>query len=164
MTEFKNTGHSWASHVDPDRETLARLLHAGTFATALVAVGDPWDRVGREWEAVVVASLARGLAALDVLALPADEGYPLIADHSRSELIALCRRGAASGVFADGPPGVRVLTSSSYLLVPTGQWGGYAAAWLSRPQAGGSRYIDPSELREALLSAEARHAAAPSSC
>ncbi|MEU7153831.1 hypothetical protein AB0B15_38325 [Streptomyces sp. NPDC045456] len=160
MAESENNARRWASLVNPDRETLARLLHAGAFATALVAVGDPWDRVGRGWDAVVIAPLARGLAALDVLGLSADEGYPLIADHSRSELIVLCRRGVAAGVFAAGPQGVRVLTSESYLLVPSGQWGGYPAAWLNRPQTVASaRYVDPAELREALLCAEVRRAA-----
>jgi len=158
MAKSQNTAQpSWAALLDLDADTYARLRYAGRSATDMVAVGQAWDTVPEGWEALAVAPLARGLAALDCLGLPLDGGFPVIADHSRSELIVLVEAGAA-GLLAD-LQGVRPLRAgSSFLLVPFGPQGAFHAAWLSRPTQGRTRYVDPAALRDAVLTAEAERA------
>lgn len=142
----------WADFLNPDDETLDRLRHAGRGATSLVAVGTPWDTVGGQWEALAIAPLERGLAALDVLALPFDGGHPVFADLARNELVVLVPAGTA----IEGPQGVRALKPGTYLVVPHGPAGGFVAAWLSRPTRGCTRYVDAVRVREAVLVAETR--------
>ncbi|EST17971.1 hypothetical protein M877_39885 (plasmid) [Streptomyces niveus NCIMB 11891] len=155
MATPENTPRRWADFLNPDDETLDRLRHAGRGATSLAAVGTPWDTVGGRWEALAIASLERGLAALDVLDLPLDAGHPVFADHARSELIVLVPEGTAARAVDGGPQAVRALTAGTWLVVPHGPTGGYVAAWLSRPTRGGGRYVDPVRLCEAVLVAEA---------
>lgn len=156
MATPEKTPRRWADFLNPDGETLDRLRHAGRGATSLVAVGAPWDTVGGRWEALAIASLERGLAALDVLDLPLDGGHPVFADHARNELIVLVPEGTAARAVDDsGPQAVRALTAGSWLVVPNGPLGGYVAAWLSRSTYGGARYVDPARLCEAVLAAEA---------
>ncbi|MGW7064852.1 hypothetical protein ACWGHM_41060 [Streptomyces sp. NPDC054904] len=152
MATPEKTPRRWADFLTPDDETLDRLRHAGRGATSLVAVGTPWDTVGGQWEALAIASVERGLAALDVLDLPLDGGHPVFADHARNELIVLVPAGTA----VEGPQGVRALTPGTFLVVPHGPSGGFVAAWLSRPTRGGARYVDSARLCEAVLVAEAR--------
>ncbi|MFH8986389.1 hypothetical protein [Streptomyces varsoviensis] len=164
MAKSQNTAQpSWAALLDLDADTYARLRYAGRSATDMVAVGQAWDTVPAGWEALAVAPLARGLAALDCLGLPLDGGFPVIADHGRCELIVLVEEGAP-GPLAE-LQGVRVLRSgTSFLLVPFGEVGGYHAAWLSRPTSGRARYVDPSALRDAVLAAEAERAEHARAC
>ncbi|MGW5336195.1 hypothetical protein [Streptomyces bauhiniae] len=153
MATPENDPRRWASFLDPDASTLYRLRCAGFGSTSLVAVGSAWDTVGGGWEALAISPLERGLAALDALDLPLDEGHPVIADHSRSELIVLVPEGTANRTFR--PQAVRALTAGTWLLVPNGDTGAYPAAWVSRPTPGAARYVDPVRLCEAVLAAEA---------
>ncbi|MGW5851977.1 hypothetical protein ACWFQ8_29205 [Streptomyces sp. NPDC055254] len=145
---------SWGSLLNPDEATLDRLRRSP--AHALVSVGAAWDTVGGGWEALVVAPMERGLAALDALDLPLDGGHPVIADHARNELIALVPGGTADRAAAAGPQGVRSLAAGSYLVVPRGPSGSFVAAWLSRPTGGAARYVDAFHLCAAVLDADAR--------
>ncbi|MFJ9427870.1 hypothetical protein [Streptomyces sp. NPDC101249] len=164
MAKSQNTAQpGWAALLDLDADSYARLRYAGRSATDMVAVGQAWDNVPAGWEALVVAPLARGLAALDCLGLPLDAGFPVIADHSRSELIVLVEAGAP-GPLAE-LQGVRTLRAgTSFLLAPVGEWGAFYAAWLSRPTRVATRYVDPAALREAVLAAEADRAEHARAC
>lgn len=150
MAESVNTapvrGMRWAAFLAPDAETLRRLLHARPETTKLT-------ECGRDWDAVVIAPLSRGLAALDVLGLPLERGYPVIADHSRHELIVQVPVGTAWR--AEGVQGVRALSRESWILIPAGPTGSYVATWLSRPSPC-APYVDPEGLREALLAVDER--------
>ncbi|MFF4392947.1 hypothetical protein ACFY0G_40435 [Streptomyces sp. NPDC001552] len=145
---------SWASFLNPDEATLDRLQRSPAYV--LVSVGTAWDTVGDGWEALVVAPMERGLAALDALDLPLDCGHPVIADHARNELIALVPGGTADRAAAAGPQGVRPLAAGAYLVVPHGPSGAFVAAWLSRPTIGAARYVDAFHLCAAVLDADAR--------
>ncbi|QKV97120.1 hypothetical protein HUT19_40090 [Streptomyces sp. NA02950] len=117
---------TWGALHAPDAQTFGRLQNAGSGATRLVACGG-----GRD--AVVISPLQRGLAALDGLDLPVEDGLSVLADHMRQELIVLVEDGSAP-LWAD-VQGVRVLSLGSWLLVPTpGGDGSLAAAWLSPPK------------------------------
>jgi hypothetical protein len=116
---------TWAALHVPDDHTLARLRGAGTGSTRFVACGG-----GRD--AVVISPLQRGLAALDFLGVPVEDGHSVLADHSRQELIVVVEDGWAH--LWEDVPGVRVLSLGSWLLVPVpGIEGSYAAHWLSLP-------------------------------
>ncbi|MFF2548360.1 hypothetical protein ACFVUY_38185 [Kitasatospora sp. NPDC058063] len=146
MTLFANgsPAATWSALVTPDEAMVHDARHLTTrSSTALTACGVGWD-------AVVVAPLHRGLAALDVLAVPLDAGLPVLADYARSELAVLVEPG--TGHMAAGAPGVRVLTRGSWLLVPTRGRGVLAAAWLSGPDAEGC--VEAAALRGALLRAD----------
>jgi hypothetical protein len=149
MAKSQNTAReSWAAYLEPDAETAAHYSHAGPGATQLTACGEGWD-------AVVIAPLERGLAALDALDLPPDVGHPVIADYSRCELIVQVPAGTAHR--CAGIQGVRPLSRGSWLLVPTRETadaGTWLAAWLSPPSGLATRYVDPASLREALLTAD----------
>ena len=83
---------------------------------------------------VVILPLERGLAALDAMQLPVEDGYCLIADYWSNKLIALVEGGWAN-LWRD-VDGVRVLSGGSWLLVPADATtcpGSWAATWLSRP-------------------------------
>ncbi|MGW6979650.1 hypothetical protein ACWGE1_09400 [Streptomyces sp. NPDC054932] len=137
------TGPTWTDRFNLTPETYAHLRHG----TAV------WQPCGYAWDAVVIAPLQRGLDALDVLALPLDAGYPVIADHSRQELITYVANG--SGHMLAGVQGVRVLVRGSDLLTPAGEYGTYAAHWLSRPCVDADHYVDAGALRTALLAVDA---------
>jgi hypothetical protein len=128
--------------IAPDEQTIQRLCYATDQATRLAACGVAWD-------AVVIAPLRRGLAALDVLGLPTHGGYPVLADYTRRELIVQVSVG--TGAACEDVPGVRVLTRGAWLLVPTGPHGSYCASWLSTPDPFAARYVDALALREAVL-------------
>ncbi|MET9399263.1 hypothetical protein [Kitasatospora sp. NPDC002965] len=106
-----------------------------------------------------MAPLELGLAALDILTLPLDAGYPVLADYDRRELVVLVAVGTAVGT-ADGCrdlPGVRVLSTGSWLLVPANRLQCHqAATWLSSRGEFGSPFFNPAELRGALLEADAQ--------
>src|SRR5690349_7316044 len=106
MASPESAPRRWASFLTPDDA----VLDAGRGSARLVAVGTAWDNVRARWEALAIAPLERGLCALDVLGLPLDDGYPVIADHLRSELIVLVPAGTAVRAAAEGPQGVRALT------------------------------------------------------
>ncbi|MGN9821914.1 hypothetical protein ACTMUQ_42380 [Streptomyces sp. SD11] len=156
MASPENNPRRWASFLTPHDVTLRRLDAAGHGGTSLVAIGTEWGPVRGQWEALAIAPLERGLWALDALELPIDDGYPVIADHRRSELIVLVPAGSTVRAVDDGPQGVRALTASSWLVVPHGPKGEYVAEWLSRPSRGITRYVDPFRLCEAVLAAEAQ--------
>ncbi|OEV13751.1 hypothetical protein AN218_02125 [Streptomyces nanshensis] len=107
---------------------------------------------GREWDALVITPLARGLAALDVLNVPTDGGYPVLADHTHQQLIVLVPPGTAHA--GGALPGVRVLTRGSWLLVPRGDLGCYLAVWLSSPGPE-RRFVDAKALRAAVSTVDA---------
>lgn len=153
MASPEKTPETWASLLSPD-DAVRGWAHPGS--TSLVAIGTAWDTVDAGWEALVIAPLERGLWALDELDLPRDGNHPVIADHSRSELIVLVPATTAARAVIGGPPGVRALAGGSYLLVPNGPNGALAASWLSRPTYRQARYVDPVRLCEAVLTAEAR--------
>ncbi|MDX3232573.1 hypothetical protein [Streptomyces sp. ME19-01-6] len=102
---------------------------------------------GLEWDAVVVAPLERGLAALTRLGLPIDRGYLVLADYVRQELVVHVPAGTARRCAASG---TRSLTTGSWLLVPAGERGSIFATWLSPPHRSHPRYVDPGELSDAL--------------
>jgi hypothetical protein len=87
----------WTGHLDPSAEAL-RALRGGM--TRLVDCGVHWD-------AVIIAPLARGLAALDMLGLGLDDGHMVIADRNRQELAPVRGRSATTPRRAYGccPPG-----------------------------------------------------------
>ncbi|MFF0487240.1 hypothetical protein [Streptomyces sp. NPDC004435] len=115
----------WAALHVPDDNTLARLRGAGIGSTWFIACGG-----GRD--AVVISPLQRGLAALDELGVPVEDGHSVLADHSRQELIVVVEDGWAH--LWEDVPGVRVLSLGSWLLVPApGTEGSFAAHWLSCP-------------------------------
>ncbi|MFD8624377.1 hypothetical protein ACFV4E_10815 [Streptomyces hygroscopicus] len=102
---------------------------------------------GLEWDAIVSTPLERGLAALTRLGLPANRGYPVLADYVRHELIVHVPAGTAHRCTAQG---TRSLTTGSWLLVPSGLHGSVSATWLSTPHPIRPRFVDPGELSEAL--------------
>jgi hypothetical protein len=138
----KAAAPTWTDLFNLTPETCAHLRHG----TAV------WQPCGYDWDAVVIAPLQRGLQALDALGLPLGGGYPVIADHSRQELITYVATGSGR-VLAD-VQGVRVLTRGTDLLTPAGEYGTYAANWLSRPFTEVDRYVDPGALRTALLAVD----------
>ncbi|MCB5166523.1 hypothetical protein LG634_16960 [Streptomyces bambusae] len=149
---------SWASLLPLDNETYARLITARRQEARLVPCG-----AGRD--AVVIAPLRRGLAALDAMQLPVEAGYSVLGNWFRQELTVVVEEGWTH--LWEGVPGVQVLSVGHWLLVPVDPDGGtLAASWLSRPEtitprlwreapegpslAGVSARVDPRELREAL--------------
>ncbi|MFD3715972.1 hypothetical protein [Streptomyces sp. NPDC058677] len=146
-TSANTTASGWVdSFRNPDAEMERRLSAGGTSATALTAAGTSWD-------AVVVAPLERGLAALDALDVPLDAGYGVYADYRRQELIVHVAPGTAAAGVAD-VQGVRVLSRGSWVLMPTNDDGTWEAATLSRPTGFRPRYVDPARLCAAVLAAD----------
>ncbi|WP_138967893.1 hypothetical protein [Streptomyces sp. YIM 121038] len=126
MAKSQKPTPTWGALLEPDARTYERLRRASRAATRLVRCGG-----GRD--AVVIAPLRRGLAALDAMNLPVLDGYSVLADHLRQELIVLVASGQANWA---GVPGVRVLSCGSWLLVPAcGTDGSLASAWLSPPKS-----------------------------
>ena len=146
----------WADLLHPSEALLGPLKCADQQSVSLIRVGTAWDTVTARWEAITITPLERGLAALDALAVPLDGEHPVFADYLRSELIVLVPEGeAAAAVNAhSGLQGVRALTTSTWLVVPHGPHGGWAAAWLNRPTPYKTRYVDPARLCETVLTAE----------
>nr|WTB11994.1 hypothetical protein OG546_49350 [Streptomyces antimycoticus] len=128
-------GPGWSALVDPEETTWS----SSPYVTRLVDCG-------LEWDAIVVAPLRRGLAALTQLGLPVAHGYAVLADYVRQELIVHVRAGTAHQCTA---PGTRSLTTGSCLLMPTDQRGSLSATWLSPPHPT-RRLVDPGELSDAL--------------
>ncbi|WP_157880339.1 hypothetical protein [Streptomyces katrae] len=146
MTRSDNGTLPWAALLDPTPEVFFEFRKGHSV----------WAACGWTWDAVAITPLQRGLAALDELALPMDGEYTVIADHARQELIVYIPCG--TGAVLDGLPGVRVLGRGTDLLVPAGQYGTFAAAWLSRPRGEADEaFITPARLRAALLAADAAH-------
>lgn len=112
----------------------------GMDATAFVPCGVSWD--------AVALPLARGLAALDALALPIDAGYQVVADYYRAEVYVLVhpRTGHLCAM-----PGVRVLTVGSWLLVPGSPLAGVSSAtWLGEVAPDRGRLVRAARLAKAL--------------
>ncbi|MEW1616501.1 hypothetical protein [Streptomyces sp. NPDC088744] len=153
MASSENTTASrWvASFHDPDDEMARRLRAGGLSATALTAAGASWD-------AVVIAPLERGLAALDALDVPLDSGFGVYADYRRYELIVHVAPGTAADEVSD-VQGVRVLSRGSWVLMPTNGDGTWEAATLSRPSGFRPRYVDPVRLCAAVLAVDAERGA-----
>lgn len=155
MASSENTTASGPGWVDsfrrPDTEMERRLSVGGLSDTTLTAAGTSWD-------AVVVAPLERGLAALDALDVPLDAGFGVYADYRRYELIVLVAPGAAAAEVSD-VQGVRVLARGSWLLMPTHGDGTWEAATLSRPAGLRPRYVDPARLCAAVVAVDAARGA-----
>ncbi|WND40572.1 hypothetical protein RI578_40490 (plasmid) [Streptomyces sp. BB1-1-1] len=158
MASSENTTASGPGWVDsfrhPDTEMERRLRVGGLSATTLTAAGTSWD-------AVVIAPLERGLAALDALDVPLDAGFGVYADYRRYELIVLVAPGAAAAEVSDvqGVRGVRVLSRGSWVLMPTNGDGTWEAATLSRPARLCPRYVDPARLCAAAVAVDAARGA-----
>ncbi|MDJ0345550.1 hypothetical protein QMK19_33940 [Streptomyces sp. H10-C2] len=136
---------AWSALIRPDTQTVRLLRNAPPNSTELVTCGTAWD-------ALVIAPLERGLAALDALELPHDRGYPVIADYTREELILLVAPGSAHGCTIQG---VRVLSRGSWLLTPVGVRGSWSATWLSRPAPDAPcHYVDADDVQAALVRAD----------
>lgn len=129
----------WSALVEPE-EAARTSRDSSPYVTRLVDCG-------LEWDAIVIAPLKRGLAALTRLSLPIDRGYPVLADYIRQELIVHVPAGTARRCTAHG---TRSLTTGSWLLMPTGQRGSLSATWLSTPHPTRPRFVDPGELSDAL--------------
>ncbi|CAM5675616.1 hypothetical protein [Streptomyces mordarskii] len=129
----------WSALVEPEESAL-RSWDSAPYVTRLVGCG-------LEWDAVIIAPLERGLAALTRLGLPMDRGYPVLADYVRQELIVHVPAGTARRCTAHG---TRSLTTGSWLLMPTGQRGSISATWLSPPHPTRPRFVDPGELSDTL--------------
>ncbi|MEV5348927.1 hypothetical protein [Streptomyces achromogenes] len=106
-----------------------------------------WAPCGRDWDAVAVAPLERGLAALDALRLGLRTGYPVLADRLSNRLYVMVDAG--TGNACEGIAGVRVLSAGALVLVPVSGAGTVAAHWISAPR--GSRLVDSGRLARALL-------------
>ncbi|MFG2291825.1 hypothetical protein [Streptomyces sp. NPDC048603] len=132
----------WAALLTPDGTRRASWA-GGAHQTELLACGTTWD-------AVAIAPLEHGLAALDRLGLPLEAGYPVLADYVRRELIVLVPAGTARLCRA---PGTRALGHGTWLLVPAGRHGAPSSAWLSEPDHRTPRLVDADRLRDALLEA-----------
>ncbi|GAB2717702.1 hypothetical protein [Kitasatospora kifunensis] len=140
----------WAALRKPDDWTVHRMRHACEHLVVLTPCG-------RDWDAIVVAPLDRGLAALDTLDLPLDAGYAVLADYSRRELVVLAAVGTADSL--RDLPGVRVLSAGSWLLLPhQPSQCHYSATWLSGRGEYCSAFLNPAELRDALLDTDAQRA------
>ncbi|MEU3978996.1 hypothetical protein AB0F77_02630 [Streptomyces sp. NPDC026672] len=146
MAESQETTCKWTAFVSPDDTTAVELRFVENSAMRLAPCGIQWD-------AVVIAPLERGLAALDVLGLPQDEGYPVFADYYKQELIVQVRAGSAVDQF-EGVQGVRPLSLGGWVMVPAKGAGTMHAAWINRPTPQATRYVDVIALREALLAAD----------
>ncbi|MCG0284543.1 hypothetical protein [Streptomyces sp. PSAA01] len=129
----------WSALVEPE-EAARSSWDSSPYATRLVDCGP-------EWDAIVIAPLQRGLAALTRLSLPIDRGYPVLADYVRQELIVHVPAGTARRCTAHG---TRSLTTGSWPLMPTGQRGSISATWLSPPHPTRPRFVDPGELSGSL--------------
>ncbi|MFJ9901222.1 hypothetical protein ACIQPR_48785 [Streptomyces sp. NPDC091280] len=141
------------SFLDPDAEMERRLsASGGMMATVLT-------EAGRMWDAVVIAPLERGLAALDSLGLPLDSGYGVYADYRRHELIVHVAPGAAGTDERVDVQGVRALSRGSWVVMPRSGYGTWEAACLSGPTGRFPRYVDPAELRAAVLAVDEERAA-----
>ncbi|MFD0351845.1 hypothetical protein ACFQ0M_48905 [Kitasatospora aburaviensis] len=104
----------------------------------------------------MVAPLERGLAALDVLGVPPEAGYQLLADYARQELVVLVPVGSAGPLAAVS--GVRVLSRGAWLVVPALRLKShYVATWLSSRGEDGP-LLDPVVLADGLRLADAERA------
>lgn len=113
---------TWSQLADPDPGH--RTLWApSTCATRLVPCGQQWD-------AVAVRPLRRGLRVLDLIGLPLDAGYPVLADYLRAELYVMVAPGTGADL---REPHTRVLSAGSWLLLPHHAHGSASALWLSTP-------------------------------
>ncbi|MFD4483153.1 hypothetical protein ACFWPU_44585 [Streptomyces sp. NPDC058471] len=91
-----------------------------------------WVACGILWEAVSIAPMETGLAALVAMRAETHRGYPVLADHLRDDLYVMVAAGSGSAC-AD-VPGVRVLSEGHQLLVPSTEFDGTAVAdWVSSP-------------------------------
>ncbi|MCY1649218.1 hypothetical protein OVA19_00075 [Streptomyces sp. SL203] len=155
MAESGITPCTWAPLLEPDAETADRLRYAGRSSEELVACGE-------EWDAVTIAPLSRGLAALDTLGVTPEDRFPVIVDYHRQELIVLVPAGTAR----DGEEiqGVRALGRGAFLMVPRGEPGTYNAAWLSAPTRLGKRYLGAAALRAAVKTADEARAEGRALC
>ncbi|MFJ2406687.1 hypothetical protein ACIOUE_35910 [Streptomyces xanthochromogenes] len=106
-----------------------------------------WVPCGHDWDAVAIAPIERGLAALDALGADVRQGYPVLADYLTSRLYVMVDPGA--GHVCRDVPGVRVLSAGSQLLVPVSGAGTIAAHWVSPPWGG--RLVDSEKLATLLL-------------
>lgn len=139
------TGPGWSALVEPEKAAWS----SSPYGTRLV-------NCGVEWDAIVIAPLQRGLAALTRLGLPMGCGYSVLADYVRQELIVHVPAGTAHRCTAQG---TRSLTTGSWLLMPTGPRGSMSATWLSTPHPTRPRRVDPGELSDALRQVDQTSAA-----
>ncbi|MFE7451479.1 hypothetical protein [Streptomyces griseus] len=76
--------------------------------------------------------MSLGLDVLVAMRLGPRSGYPVLADHIRSQLYVLVPPG--TGAAAAGLPGVRVLSAGHQLLVPATRHGSPTAHLISPPR------------------------------
>ncbi|MGW8730555.1 hypothetical protein ACWGNF_31515 [Streptomyces sp. NPDC055808] len=88
---------------------------------------------GVSWDAVSIAPMETGLAALVAMRAGTCRGYPVLADHLRDVLYVLV--ATSSGSACADVPGVRVLSEGHQLLMPSTEFDGTAVAdWVSSPR------------------------------
>ncbi|MFK4070412.1 hypothetical protein [Streptomyces sp. NPDC029674] len=109
-----------------------------------------WASCGKEWDAVAITPMKRGLNVLTALRIGPRRGALVLADHLRDTLYVMVEPG--TGDVLAGLPGVRVLSGGSELLMPTTYGDTTAAADLiSHPRIGEPPALIPTDrLAQAL--------------
>ena len=103
-----------------------------------------WIPCGKEWDAVAITPMERGLEVLASLRIGPRRGVLVLVDHLRGVLYVMVAPG--SGDVLAGLPGVRVLSGGSELLMPATYDDSTAVADLiSHPRAGELPALVPSD-------------------
>ncbi|WP_189780152.1 hypothetical protein [Streptomyces tauricus] len=103
-----------------------------------------WISCGKDWDAVAITPMDRGLAVLAALRVSPQRGALVLADHLRGTLYVMVAPGSG-GVLA-GLPEVRVLSGGSELLMPATYDDSTAVADLiSYPRGGASPALIPAD-------------------
>ncbi|MER7764979.1 hypothetical protein [Streptomyces sp. NPDC097619] len=110
--------------------------------------GSGWVPCGRDWDAVAISPVLRGLNALTALRLSPRRGYPVLADHIGGVLYVMVPPG--TGHLAAGVPGVRVLSTGAEVVVPWGPQGSPGAHWVSPPREDPPPLVRADKLGEVL--------------
>ncbi|MFI1890481.1 hypothetical protein [Streptomyces jumonjinensis] len=149
MGASAHTPPRWGQFLDVGPEQHAALKH-GSYRLAACGAG---------WDVIVVAPLVLGLAALDVLGLVPGTGHGVVADRSRRELLVLVPPGTALPADGGVPEGVRLLSRGSWVALPCGLLGTWAASWVGGPVLGEVRHVDAGALMRAVSAADADRSA-----
>lgn len=103
-----------------------------------------WIPCGKEWDAVAIAPVDRGLEVLAALRIGPRRGALVLVDHLRGTLYVMVAPGSGD-VLAD-LPGVRVLSGGSELLMPATYDDSTAVADLiSHPRGGEPPALIPAD-------------------
>lgn len=103
-----------------------------------------WIPCGKEWDAVAITPMERGLDVLVSQRISPKRGALVLVDHLRGVLYVMVAPG--SGDVLAGLPGVRVLSGGSELLMPAAYDDSTAAADLiSWPRGGKAPALIPGD-------------------